>query len=127
MKKTEFKNKVGRPKLADDKLKFESILVCIFIIVMCIAIAFASFKVLSIEFVTENLSGSILNDHINSCIINNNKIDCGPNVSYLKYKTGANEYKEVYKEEKPIQVSVDGGDKIDYCYKTEKTNLICNK
>ena len=125
--KKEFKNKVGRPKLADDKLKFESIIVCIFIIVMCIAITFASFKILSIQFGTKDLQGSILNDHINSCVISGNSLDCGPNVIYLKYSINNSDYKEVYKEDKPINVVINNQEIINYCYKTSKTDLICNK
>lgn len=125
--KKEIKNKVGRPRLADDRLKFESIIVCLFVIVMCIALAFVSFKILSIDFNTNRLSGSIINDHINSCILDNNKIDCGPNVTYLKYKVNDGKYIKIEKDNKPINVIINKSDKISFCYKTNNTNLICDK
>lgn len=125
--KKEIKNKVGRPRLADDRLKFESIIVCLFVIVMCIALAFVSFKILSIDFNTNKLSGSIINDHINSCILDNNKIDCGPNVTYLKYKVNDGKYIKIEKDNKPINVIINKSDKISFCYKTNNTNLICDK
>ena len=125
--KKEIKNKVGRPRLADDRLKFESIIVCLFVIVMCIALAFVSFKILSIDFNTNKLSGSIINDHINSCILDNNKIDCGPNVTYLKYKVNDGKYIKIEKDNKPINVIINKSDKISFCFKTNNTNLICDK
>lgn len=124
MKKT-VKNKVGRPKLADDKLKRESLIVSVSILLVCTIISVIAYKIITIDFDPKYAVGTIYNTHVTSCIINNNLIDCGPSVTYLKYKIDDNNYIEVNKDYNSIKVSLDNYKKLKYCYKTNKTDLIC--
>lgn len=118
-------NKVGRPKLADDKLKKESWIVSISVLCVAIIIAIISYKILTIDFNPKYMVGTIYNTHVNSCIIDNKKIDCGPEVIYLKYKIDDNEYIEINKEYESINVLLKDYKKLSYCYKTKKNELTC--
>ncbi len=125
MRKEE-KNPVGRPKKADKKLIKESILVCIFMFVVTLLIAFNGYQIITIDN-KFNFSGTIYNDHINTCKINNNIIDCGPNVSYMKYSYDSVNFKEVYKEDKSIKVKY-SNESVKVCYKLKNNNeLKCLK
>lgn len=126
MKKEE-KNKVGRPRLADSKTKRESILVSLFVFVVITIVAILGYNILTIDFNPKYTVGTIYNDHVNSCIIKNEKIDCGPNVTYMKYKTDNNDYVEFNKESESIKIKLNKYNKIKVCYKTNKTDLKCNK
>lgn len=126
MKKEE-KNKVGRPRLADSKTKRESILVSLFVFVVITIVAILGYNILTIDFNPKYTVGTIYNDHVNSCIIKNEKIDCGPNVTYMKYKIDNNDYVEVNKENESIKIKLNKYNKIKVCYKTNKTDLKCNK
>lgn len=127
MAKKEEKKKVGRPKLADSKMKKESIYMCIFAFVVMTIVAIIGFNILTIEFNPKYTVGTIYNNHVNSCIIEENKIDCGPAVTYMKYKLDNKEYVEVTKQDKSIEIELDKYKKINFCYKTDKTDLRCNK
>lgn len=126
MKKEE-KNKVGRPRLADSKTKRESILVSLFVFVVITIVAILGYNILTIDFNPKYTVGTIYNDHVNSCIIKNEKIDCGPNVTYMKYKIDNNDYVEVNKKNESIKIKLNKYNKIKVCYKTNKTDLKCNK
>ncbi len=126
MKKEE-KNKVGRPRLADSKTKRESILVSLFVFVVITIVAILGYNILTIDFNPKYTVGIIYNDHVNSCIIKNEKIDCGPNVTYMKYKIDNNDYIEVNKENESIKIKLNKYNKIKVCYKTNKADLKCNK
>lgn len=126
MKKEE-KNKVGRPRLADSKTKRESILVSLFVFVVITIVAILGYNILTIDFNPKYTVGTIYNDHVNSCIIKNKKIDCGPNVTYMKYKIDNNDYVEVNKKNESIKIKLNKYNKIKVCYKTNKTDLKCNK
>lgn len=127
MAKKEDKNKVGRPKLADSKTKKESIFICVFIIVVIVIVVVLGYNILTIDFNPKYNVGTIYNTHVSSCIIEDKKIDCGPNVTYMKYKLNDENWIEVYKDDKSIEVSLNNYNKINACYKTDKTDLICNK
>lgn len=122
MFKKEEKNKVGRPKLADNKLKKESILICAFVIVTLAIFAFLGFNIITISFNSKYLVGTVYNDHVNTCKIENDKIDCGPNVTYMKYSTDGKNYKEVVKEDNSINVKVDNAHNVKVCYKKNNDN-----
>lgn len=127
MFRKEEEKKVGRPKLADNKLKKESILVCVFMFVTISIFAFIGFNILTIGFNPKYLVGTVYNDHVNSCKIYDKKIDCGPNVSYMKYLDSDNNYKEITKENKSINVKIDNASKVKVCYKInndDKLNCI---
>ncbi len=126
MKKEE-KNKVGRPKLADSKTKIESILICVFVLVIIAIVVLLEYNILTIDFNPQYTVGKIYNDHVNSCVVENGKINCGPNVTYMKYKIDNKDYVEVNKENDSIEVKLDKYNKINVCYKTMQTDLICNK
>ncbi len=126
MRKEE-KNKVGRPKLADSKMKKESLWVCLFVFVIMMIVSVIGFKILTIDFNPRYVVGTIYNDHVNSCVIRNNKIDCGPNVTYMKYEIDDNKYVELTKQDESIKVDLDNSNDVKVCYKTDKTNLKCNK
>ena len=119
------KKKVGRPKLADKKLKKESIFVCIFVISITMIVGYLGFKVLTIDFNPKYIVANVNNNHVNSCVIENNKIDCGPNVIYMKYKIGNSDYIEFNKSDKSIEINIENYKDINVCYKTNKTDLIC--
>lgn len=70
------KNKVGRPKLADKKLKKESIIVISVVILLMMVTFYCGFKILTFNFDVKKTVGTVYNDHVNSCVIKNNKIDC---------------------------------------------------
>lgn len=125
MKKEE-KNPVGRPKLADKKLIKESIFVCIFVFVITLFIAYNGYQIITIDN-KFNYSASVYNDHINTCKISNNIIDCGPNVTYMKYSYDNINYKEIYKEDKSIKVKYNNKN-IKVCYKLKNNDeLKCLK
>jgi flagellar basal body-associated protein FliL len=119
------KNKVGRPKLADSKTKKESIFVCLFVLVVIVVVAIIGYNILTIDFNPKYTVGTIYNNHVNSCVIESNKIDCGPNVTYMKYKLDDDKYVEITKQDKSIEVKLDKYSKISVCYKTDTTDLTC--
>lgn len=127
MSKKEEKAKVGRPKLADEKMKRESIIMCVFITIVLIIIAILGYKTLTIDFDPRYMVGTVYNDHVNSCVIKNSTIDCGPNVSYLKYQVGKEAYQEVSKEDKVIIVKIKDVKNVNYCYKVNDGELKCKK
>lgn len=127
MFKKKEQRKVGRPKLADDKLKRESIIVCLFMFVTVSIFAFIGYSILTISFNPKYLVGTVYNDHINTCKISKREIDCGPNVSYIKYTTDGNTYKELTKGDKSIKVKLSNAGNVKVCYKisnNEKLNCI---
>jgi len=125
--KKEEKNKVGRPRLADNETKKESMLVSLFVFVVITIVAILGYNILTIDFNPKYTVGTIYNDHVNSCVIKDKKIDCGPNVTYMKYKIDNNDYVEVNKENKSINIKLNKYNKINVCYKTNKIDLKCNK
>lgn len=127
MAKKEEKNKVGRPKLADSKTKKESIFICIFTIVVIIIVAILDYNILTIDFNPKYNVAKIYNTHVSSCIIEDKKIDCGPNVTYMKYKLNDENWIEVDKDYKSIEIKLDDYKKVEFCYKTDKTDIKCNK
>ena len=127
MIKKDEKKKVGRPKLADSKTKKESIIVCLFITVIIIIVAIIEINTIMIDFNFKYAKATVYNNHINSCIIKNNEIDCGPEVTYMKYKVDNNKYVEIFKQNKSIKVKLKNYKNINVCYKTNKIDLRCNK
>ena len=63
------KNKVGRPKLADKKLKKESIIVAGVVILLMMVTFYCGFRILTFNFDVKKNVGTVYNDHVNSCII----------------------------------------------------------
>ena len=124
MKKEE-KKKVGRPKLADIKLKRESILVILFAIVCVSIIGVFSYKVLKMEFVPSKVEGLVFNKNINTCIFEDNYIKCGPNVTYMKYSNDNKTYKEYKKDITNILVEVSSKENLRVCYKNNSKKTIC--
>lgn len=125
MKKNE-KLKVGRPKLADSSERNKSIIACLFGLITTIVLAFLASKVILMNVNPNYFVASALNNHINSCIVDGKTIDCGPNVTYLKY--GINDYdNEISKTNESIKVNVDSLINLKYCYKTNTEELTCNK
>ncbi len=127
MKKNEEKAKVGRPKLADEKTKKESIIMCLFVFVVVAIIAVIGYNVLTIDFNPKYTVGTVYNNHINSCVLSKNTIDCGSNVIYVEYKTDNSDKISVNKEDKSIEINVDDYKKINVCYKTNTSDLKCIK
>lgn len=127
MAKKEEKAKVGRPKLADLKTKKESIFVCIFILIVSIVIIILGYNILTIDFNPKYMVGTVYNDHVNSCIIEKNIIDCGPNVNFMKYKIDDGSYVEMYKKDESINNKVSDYKILEVCYTTRKTDLKCIK
>lgn len=125
--KKEQKNKVGRPRLADKKLKNESIIVSLIVLVLLVIIAVIGFNILTINYNPKYSVGTIYNTHVNSCVVENNQIKCGPNVTYMKYKLDDGEYEEFNKTNSSITVKLSNYKKINVCYKTDKIDLRCNK
>lgn len=125
--KNKEKRKVGRPKLADKKLKCESLFVSIFILVVIFIVAILGYKILTINSNPKYLVGTIYNDHVNSCILKDNKIDCGPNVSYVKYYINNELKEEITKENKSIKIDLDKYKSIKVCYKTSGDKITCKK
>ena len=120
------KNKVGRPKLADKKLKKESIIVVSVVILLMIVTFYCGFKILTFNFDVKNTVGTVFNNHINSCIIENDKIDCGPNVVKLKYKINKDDYKEIEKEDSSIKVKIEKSINRKFCYQVKDSEYKCN-
>lgn len=127
MAKKDEKSKVGRPRLADSETKKESIFVCVFVFVIALIVAALGYGILTINLNPKYNVGTVYNTHVNSCVVENKTIDCGPNVTYMKYKTDASDYTIVTKENGSIEVKLDDYKTIDFCYKTNKTDLRCNK
>lgn len=125
--KNKEKGKVGRPKLADKKLKYESMFISIFILVVIFIVAIIGYKILTIDSNPKYLVGTIYNNHINSCILKDNKIDCGPNVSYVKYYINDELKGEIEKENDSIEIDLEEYKNIKVCYKTNSDKLICKK
>ncbi len=123
----EIKNKVGRPKKADKKLKKESIIVSIVILLILTVIGILGFNVLTINYNPKYVVGNVYNANVNSCMVQDNKIVCGPNVTYMKYKLDNEKYIEINKEDKNISVKLSKYNNIKICYKTNNTDLRCNK
>ncbi len=126
MRKEE-KAKVGRPKLADSKTKKESLFICLFVLVIAVIVAIIGYKTLMIDFNPRYAVGTVYNKNVNSCIIENNKIKCGSNVTYMKYKTNNDDYIELNKQEKNIEVDIKNANDVQVCYKTNTTEIKCNK
>ena len=124
MKKEE-KKKVGRPKLADIKLKKESIFVALFALVCVSIIGVFSYKVLKMEFIPRKVEGLAFNKNINVCIVEKDYIKCGPNVTYMKYSNDNKNYKEYIKELSNIKVEISDKDNLRVCYKTNSKKIIC--
>lgn len=122
----EYKNKVGRPKLADKKLIKESVIVSIIIIIMLGIISFVTYRMLAISNM-KSLKGTIYNSHVNSCILENDVINCGPNVIYLKYKIDNNDYVEIEKKKNNIYKKIGSYNSVNMCYKTNNSELVCTK
>ncbi len=120
------KNKVGRPKLADKKLKKESIIVVSVVILLMMVTFYCGFKILTFNFDVKKTVGTVYNDHVNSCVIKNNKIDCGPNVVKLKYKINENDYKEIEKEYSSIKVKIEKNINRKFCYQVKDSDYKCN-
>ena len=127
MKKSVTKNKVGRPKLADSKTKKESIFICIFVLIIIGIVAILGYNILTIDFNPKYNVASVYNKNIGSCTINENKIECGPRVTNIKYKIDDNQYVEVSKETSNIEINLPSYKKINLCYKTKNTNYNCIK
>lgn len=127
MAKKDEKSKVGRPRLADSKTKKESIFVCAFVFAIALIVAALGYGILTINLNPKYNVGTVYNTHVNSCVVENKTIDCGPNVTYMKYKTDDSDYTIVTKENDSIKVKLDGYKTIDFCYKTDKADLRCNK
>lgn len=127
MIKKEEKNKVGRPKLADDKTKKESLFVCLFVFIVTIIVAVLGYNIFMICFNSDDLVSTVYNDHVNSCVLKNDMIDCGPNVTYMKYKLDNQKEVELSKKDESIEVKIGKYNKINVCFKTDKTNLVCNE
>lgn len=121
------KGKVGRPKLADLKTKKESIFVSIYVLAITFIFSIIGYNVLTIDFNPKYMVGTVYNEHINSCIINNKSIDCGPNVIYMEYSVDGKEKNVVQKENESIKVKIDDYKKIKICYNTKNTKLECKK
>lgn len=126
MRKEE-KPKVGRPKLADAKTKRESLLVCLFVLIITVMVSVIGYKMLMIDFNPKYLVGTVYNKNVNSCVNENNKIDCGPNVTYLKYKLSDGKYVEVNKQYENIKVDLENNKILELCYKTNTVDVKCVK
>ncbi len=124
--KKERTNKVGRPRLADKKTIKESLFVCLFIIVVLVIIFILGFNTikLDLEFSSASLY-NVYNNDVNLCKINKTKVNCGGNVTYVKYKTNDNSYKEIYKNRSNISFDAESYDNIKVCFKSIKDNLKC--
>ena len=118
--------KVGRPKLADSKLKKESLIVSLIVITLIVIVGLIGFQILTIDN-PKDLSGTVYNSHVNSCILENDVINCGPNVVYLKYKVDNNDYVEIEKKKNNIRKIISSYNKVTMCYKTNNSELICTK
>lgn len=125
--KKEVKNKVGRPKLADAKLKKESLFVVGGMMLSVLIATILGIATLKVDYDPKYYVGTIYNTHVSSCVIEKNKLDCGPNVIYLKYKIDNKNYIELRKKDKSIEVDLGKVKTIKYCYKTNDSNLKCNK
>ena len=124
MKKT--KNKVGRPKLADKSLKKESIIVVALVLVILVAIIYLSYNILFASYNPNINLATAYNSHVNSCVIENDRIVCGSNVLYMKYKINEDKFINIKKQEENISVKVPPYDNIKFCYKTDNINWRCN-
>lgn len=122
------KNKVGRPRLADEKTKKESFLLGLFVLIIIIIVGVIEFKAIMMEFSSKYSAGTLYNDHIKSCIIKDENIDCGPLVTNMKYKIDNNNYVEIEKEEKNIKINLKGKKyyKLEICSKTSE-DYSCHK
>lgn len=125
--KKEDKRNVGRPRLADSKLKKESVIVSTIVILLLAIISVFSFNILSMNFNYKDISGSVRNNNLDSCMIKNNLLSCGPNVTHLKYKLDNNDYVEVKKEYRAIKMKLDNYNNITYCYNSINGSEVCNK
>lgn len=125
--KKEQKNPVGRPKLADSKTKKESLLICLFVLVVIVIVGIIGYNTLAINFDPKYNVANVYNSNVNKCSVENDKITCGNNVTYMKYKLNKGDYKEISKEDVNISVSVDENDLDNVCYKTNTTDLKCIK
>lgn len=45
----------------------------------------------------------------------------------MKYKLDNEGWIEVSKQDKSIEVALDNNKKVEFCYKTDKTDIKCNK
>lgn len=122
----EIKNRVGRPKLADKNLKKESVIVTVIVLIMLGIIMLLSYNILSINFNPKLNLATAYNSHVNSCVIENDKISCGSNVSYMKYQINDKEFINITKEDENISVKIPVYDSIKVCYKTDRLDWTCN-
>ena len=125
--KKEVKNKVGRPKLADAKLKKESLFVAGGMILSVLVATVFGIATLKVEYDPKYYVGTIYNTHVDSCIIEKNTISCGPSVTYLKYKVDNNSYNELRKKDQSIKVKLNKFESLKYCYKTDSSKLKCKR
>lgn len=127
MKNNKEKPKVGRPKLADNKTKKESLFICFFVLVIIGIVAVLGYNILTIDFNPKYNSASVYNKNIASCVIEENNIKCGPRVTNMKYKINDGDYTEVTKEKENIKVALPSYKKIKICYKTNDTEFKCSE
>ena len=116
------KNKVGRPKLADKKLLKESILYVSILGIILVVFVFCGYNILSIQSGKKLDSRIIYNDHVNSCVVRNDTLDCGPNVEYLKYTIDGKET-EMHKEDGCINVKLNGK-KVNAVYQMFNSDIL---
>lgn len=126
-KDTVEKGKVGRPKLADEQTKRETMFVCLFILAVMSVVFILGFKILTIDSNPKYMVGTIYNTHANSCIIENEKIDCGPGIAQMKYRYDDGEFTLLTRSDKNIIVDIDKKGSLEYCYKTNSSDFKCNK
>ncbi len=123
--KKEKKNKVGRPRLASTKIKKESILICLFCLVIIAIVVSIELNVLNIYISSDSTVASVYNNGVNQCEINDSNVTCGANVTYATITINGEETKEAYKEYSNISFDFDSYDEIEVCYETNKIDLQC--
>lgn len=126
IKKNE-KPRVGRPKLADDKTKKESIFVCLFVFIIISVVVIIGYNIIMLDFNPKYNVGSVYNKKASSCAVYHNKIECGQMITAVKYKIDNKSYKEVLKKEDNIIVNISGYKRISICYKIANEEYFCEK
>ena len=121
------KRKVGRPKLADNKLKKESIIVSSIISIMVVVIVLLASSILFRNVKFEDISGSVIRKNTDYCEVEDGSIICGPSVTKLTYKVDNNEEVEVSKDINSINVKVGNYNKLTYCYTSSDKSEVCYK
>ena len=125
MMKDKKKNKVGRPRLASKKIKKESILVCLFCLIIISVVIILELNTLNLYLNPINNVASVYNNNVNLCRINDDSVSCGTNVIYASIKIDNEEQKEKYKSYSNISFDDVKYNKIEVCYKTNKKDLEC--